>query len=113
MTKQIGGNTELTELEITAPPWIDQDLTIYDVDAIIQGGCASGAYMPAVTYCKARETMKEHGDDVLQYIQDSYGELPQPKDTESWSGIAVHYLSIAVELFASSLEDELSNYPRE
>lgn len=88
----------------TQPAWITQPLSPCDVAAINQGGCASGAYMPAVTYHQARDTMNEHGDDVLQYIQDNYGELPKPADDESWSGIAVFYLSIAVELFASSLE---------
>jgi hypothetical protein len=65
--------------------------------------------MPAVTYHQARETMNEHGDDVLQYIQDSLDELPKPRDDESWSGIAVFYLSYAVELWASGIEtDRLS-----
>jgi len=32
------------------PAWIVNELTPYDLAAINQGGCASGAYMPAVTY---------------------------------------------------------------
>ena len=100
---------ELNELiDDTTPCFVESGLERYDIEAIQQGGCASGAYMPAVTYCKARQTMAEHGDDVLQYIQDSYGELPKPNDDESWSGIAVHYLSVAVELWASSFDlDEI------
>lgn len=97
----------VTSLDIDVPAWIDQDITGCDVAAIVQGGCASGAYMPAVTYYQARETMSEHGDDVLQYIQDSYGEIPKVRDDESWSGIAVFYLSVAVELWASSVEAEI------
>jgi hypothetical protein len=94
---------------VSVPDYIDSDITAADVAAIIQGGCASGAYMPAVTYHEARETMNEHGDRVLQDIEDSYGEIPQPKEGESWSGIAVFYLSVAVELWASSVEDELTD----
>lgn len=84
------------------PDWITEELTPYDLAAINQGGCASGAYMPAVTYHAARNTMAEHGDDVLQFIEDALGELPAVPDGESWSGIACFYLSYAVELFASA-----------
>ena len=90
--------------EFNQPDWLEYPLSPYDVAAINQGGCASGSYMPAVTYHKAIEMMSEHGNDVLQYIEDNYGEIPQPKQGESWSGVAVFYLSVAVELFASSLE---------
>jgi hypothetical protein len=96
----------ITELDINVPAWIEQDITGTDVAAICQGGCASGAYMPAVTYHSALTTMGEHGDDVLQFIEDSLGELPAPPDSVSWSGLACHYLSTAVELWASSVEDE-------
>ena len=50
---KVNGETEVRTLNIQVPEWIDQDLTIYDVDSIIQGGCASGAYMPAVIYHEA------------------------------------------------------------
>ena len=94
--------------DITLPSFIPS-LTCNEVIAIVQGGCASGAYMPAVTYHEAIETMSEHGNDVLQFIEDSLGELPQPNSGESWSGMAVFYLSVAVELFASSVEQELTD----
>ena len=87
------------------PEWITQDLSPCDIAAINQGGCASGAYMPAVTYYTASQTMAKHGDDVLQYIQDNLGELPKPNNDESWSGMACFYLSYAVELFCMSHED--------
>jgi hypothetical protein len=86
------------------PDWITQELDLADMQAIQQGGCASGAYMPAVTYHQALQTMEEHGDDVLQYIEDTLGELPQPDKGESWSGLAVFYLSYAVELWASQFD---------
>lgn len=105
--------TEIEGLEISVPEWIDQDISPCDVASIIQGGCASGAYMPAVTYHSARETMNEHGDDVLQYIEDAMGELPAPKAGESWSGMACFYLSCAVELWAASVEGELESFESE
>jgi hypothetical protein len=102
------------ETDITVPDWIESDISPYDVAAITQGGCASGAYMPAVTYYQARETMNEHGNDVLQFIEDNYGdELPQPQKGESWPGIAVFYLSVAVELWANMASDELEGLPEE
>jgi len=86
------------------PEWITQDLTPYDIAAINQGGCASGAYMPAVTYYDASQTMAEHGDDVLDYIDECMGEDVSPPPGTSWSGIAVYYLSLAVELWCSANE---------
>jgi hypothetical protein len=100
----------ITKLDagINIPTWIDQNITPSDVAAICQGGCASGAYMPAVTYHQAIETMSNHGDDVLQFIEDcDCGELPHPGDNQSWSGMATFYLSYAVELWASSVEEAL------
>lgn len=94
------------------PPWIEPDITPNDVAAIVQGGCASGAYMPAVTYHQALETMGEHGDDVLQYIDDAgLGEVLDAEQivSNSWAGIAVYFLSVAVEAWARSVEDELSD----
>ena len=98
---------EITDL-VDVPEFIEQDITASQVAAIIQGGCASGAYMPAVTYHAARETMNEHGDDVLQFIEDAYGEIPKLPETTSWSSVAVFYMSVAVELWASGVEDELT-----
>jgi hypothetical protein len=93
---------------VDIPTFINNNLTGSDVAAINQGGCASGAYMPAVTYHQARETMNEHGDDVLQFIEDHLGGgLYAPPQGSSWSGHAVHYVSLAVELWASGIEDEL------
>ena len=101
---------------ITVPAWIDDEYfsekalsdssrechegEVSTLRSIVQGGCGSGAYMPAVTYYKAKQTMAEHGDEVLDYIVDAYGELPAIPDDASWSGIACHYLSVAVELWA-------------
>jgi hypothetical protein len=100
-------------LDCNIPEWIDQEISPYDIASICQGGCASGAYMPAVTYHTALQIMNDHGDDVLQYIDDQLGELPQPKRDESWSGIAVFFLSYAVELWASAMQSELEDFEPE
>lgn len=92
---------------VDVPDWIESDITCYDIAGICEGGCASGSYMPAVTYCDALKTMADHGDDVLDYIENALGEIPAPKTGESWSGMAVHYLSTAVELWASSVAEEI------
>ena len=93
---------------LEVPAWIDPKITAANIASIIQGGCASGAYMPAVTYYEASQTMAAHGDDVLQFIEDAYGEVPSPPSNSSWSGHACFFLSTAVELWASSIEDELT-----
>lgn len=98
---------EVQSLGIDVQPWIDWDITVGAVAAIIQGGCASGAYMPAVTYHQANNTMHDYGDDVLEFIEEAYGELPEPPPGTSWSGRSCHFLSIAVELWATGVEDEI------
>ena len=105
--------TELDEMNETIedarPAWIEP-VEVYDIASIQQGGCASGAYMPAVTYHTAKETMNEYGNDVLQYIEDQLGEIPQPDSGESWSGMAVFYLSYAVELWAGQFDVDNIEY---
>ena len=100
-------DTRIIDYGIDVPDWIEQDVTAGDVAAIMEGGCASAAYMPAVTYHRASATMADHGDDVLEYITDHCGELPAPHDGESWLGIAVHYLALAVELWVDAIADEV------
>ena len=63
--------------------------------------------MPAVTYYDAAQTMAAHGDEVLDYIQEGFGELPTPPSDISWNRLACHYLSCAVELWAGSVEEDL------
>jgi hypothetical protein len=91
-------------LGVSIPAWIDQEIGVSTVASIVQGGCDSGAYMPAVTYWQAKETMGNFGDAVLSYIESITGELPSPFDkyeSVSWGGMAVFYLSDAVELWAT------------
>ena len=90
-------------LGVDVPAWIDADISPSTIASICQGGCASGAYMPAVTYWRAIATMADHGDDVLQYIDDVLGEMPRIRAGESWGGICCTFLSCAVELWASDM----------
>ena len=94
-------------LGITQPDWIEYDLTAMGIASICNGGCASGSYMPAVTYYKAVNTMADYGDDVLQYIDDVLGEMPRIPLGESWGGICCLFLSLAVELWAGDVMGQL------
>lgn len=100
---------------IDVPGWIEPDITAHDVAAILQGGCESGAYMPAVTYHQALDTMRQHGDEVFDHLESAMGEIPQAtgRHAESWSGLACFYLSCAVEIWASAIEDELTESIRD
>lgn len=106
MTNEQIWNSDATVAEtlgVIVPHWIDQDICISTVASIVQGGCNSGAYMPAVVYYRANKTMAEFGDDVLDYIENYFGELPAVPKNESWSGLACFYLSFAVELWAGDM----------
>lgn len=103
MTSEQIWNSDATVAEtlgVIIPGWIDQDICVSTVASIVQGGCNSGAYMPAVTYHRAIFTMANFGDDVFEYIENYFGELPAAPEIESWSGLACFYLSFAVELWA-------------
>jgi hypothetical protein len=97
----------VTDLGISIPEWMD-DVSPYDMTAIYEGGCASGAYMPAVTYHTANAVMAEHGDDVLDYLSAELGSIPAPPDDSSWAGMAVFFLSYAVEVWVSHTIDEVA-----
>jgi hypothetical protein len=103
---------DIPGLDIDVPDWIVPDISPNDVAAIVQGGCASGAYMPAVTYYDALKTMAEHGDEVLDYIEGAAGELPDISG-QGWSQMATTYLSCAVEIWACGIEGTLEDYEPE
>ncbi len=81
------------------PAWVDPEIDTGTLEAIQKGGCASGAYMAAVTYTDAVATMSQHGDEVFEYLADIFGEIPRC-EAISWSHLAVHYLSTAVDIWA-------------
>ena len=109
--------------DLDVPEWVDVEYVTCagkldrDVIApIVEGGCMSGAYMPACWYSVARETMAEHGDDVLSYLWEHYGEVPEaPKDDTcpSWSNLCCFYLQCAVECWAAGALDQIDEEDEE
>jgi len=100
---QMWDNDEPVQSAVPVPPWIEADISPATIAAIVQGGCESGSYMPAVTYCEALDTMSKHGDQVFDYLADHLiGKLLVMEDLEnmSWGGLACRFLSHAVELWA-------------
>ncbi len=100
-------------LNVKVPNWIEQDILVCTIASICNGGCASGSYMPAVTYWQANEIMAEYGDDVMDYIVEVTGELPSVPKFESWRGMACLFLSCAVELWASDIMGQLEDMESE
>ena len=70
--------------------------SVEELSSIIQCGCASNAHA-SVYYYGAGKCMAEHGDDVLEYLENSYGEIPAPREGSSWNSLASDYLSAAIE----------------
>jgi hypothetical protein len=99
--------TPVRELGIDVPKWIDQDINPGTIAAICQGGCESGAYMPAVTYFEASKTMYHHGDAILEFIEEAWGEVPTIEAGQSWCAYDTVLVSKAVELWASAAYSEL------
>lgn len=95
---------------VEVPRWIDQDITVSDV-AAREYACASGAYMPSVEYATALNIMNEHGDEIMDFLDETIGsgEILQGAVQEdvSWAGLAVRFVSAAVELWAVQVQDEL------
>jgi hypothetical protein len=92
---------------LDVPRWVESDITCLDVAAVCQGGCASGAYMPAVTYWQAMATMNEHSDAIERYLDDSGMDILESIAYDHWAGVACTVVSSAVELWCSSIEEEL------
>ena len=118
------GEQYIQENDVEIPAWIDEEcfldklypgekvVWVCSIKDLCQGGCASGQYMPAVTYYQAIQTMSDHGDEVLAYIYEQLGEVPGidfATTYPGWGNIAVHYLSLAVELWAHGVLTEIEN----
>ncbi len=89
------------------PAWIDLSISPQQIAAIVQGGCASGAYMPACWYDDARDTMSRHGDEVLDFIRQVSDDLPAPPNDASWAQMASIYLATAVDSWARLNADDI------
>lgn len=94
------------ELPLTddIPRWITQlSWTGQEVKDLAEYGCGKCCYRPAVINCEALKTMGEYGDDVLEYLEEMGAASTDDLAGFSWSGMAVEYLSTAVETWASSV----------
>lgn len=101
----------LTEVIKNAPAFVRE--FEWDVDTIrylAYDGVDSGVFMSTVTYHEAKEFMAEWGDEVIEWLYESYGEALNVSKVESWSYLAVYFMSLAFETWAvsvlSQLEDE-------
>jgi hypothetical protein len=102
-----GSNVPVSALDEDVPAWVGE-MSVSQAMAVYQGGCASGAYMPAVTYATALEVMNEHGNDVLAYIEDAgYEDESFSFEGKSWAGIAVAFLSTAVDNYCNGMISDL------
>lgn len=70
--------------------------SVSELIAIYQGGCASGACMPAVTYATALECMFKHYDSVESQIG-YMGEITFNITEKTFSSFCVNLCSMAVE----------------
>lgn len=75
------------------------------IQAVNQGGCASGAFMPAVTYYTAAKIMGEFGDDILEYLEDCYGNVAPLERGTSWGSYCCQLVSDAVELWCAQFSE--------
>ena len=113
----------VVEAHVSMPMWIDKDSVPDDVEEFVAwcrdvtySGCASGVYMPAVTYFVAVRTMEQHADDLLDYIDQQTGDVAYyfstylGTNTPSWSGLASHLLSCGVEIWAASWESRFEEF---
>ena len=76
-----------------------------DAQAILQGGCASGAYMPAVTYQTAQAILNQYSDSIEAVFEEfGYGERQITWDIteDTFAGFCVKVVSMAVELWVGS-----------
>ena len=103
--------TEYEFIEANLPAWIEPDSfeDLIDLRDLQHGGCASGCYMPAVTYRKALATMAEYGDDIFDYIENSCLSVQDCAGSDGWAQMACNLVSAAVELWASEMIDRLEN----
>ena len=91
---------------IEPPHWVSETISTLDVAVIIEWGCASGTYPPAVSYTQAIETMNAYGDEIFEFIKDNQ-EVPRFEIT-SWEAGAVKIVSAAVELWCDNVAGELA-----
>ena len=83
-----------------------------DAQAILQGGCENGAYMPAVTYNTAQSIMNQYSDNIEAVFEEfGYGahKMTWYITEEPFASFCVKVVSRAVELWVSQFAEELEN----
>ena len=96
-----------SELGIEPPGWISETISTLDVGGIVEVGCGSGTYPPAVNHAQALETMNAYGDEIFEFIKDNQWEVPHFVIV-SWKAGAVEIVSTAVEMWCNNVADELA-----
>ena len=82
--------------------------SVEELASIIEGGCESGAYMPAVTYDTALECMTKHYDSIEEQISLTQGDEAKftfNPASDSFAGFCVQLCSFAVESWAQSYSE--------
>lgn len=100
----------VAEILGNVPNFLNSDtfgiITPYDVAGILQGGCASGSWMPAVTYGTATGILLEHESEVLDLIE-GYGAFTFDPENESLGGFHCKLVSCGVEIWCAGVEEKL------
>lgn len=89
------------------PKFLEYMGEIEDVAELISiygGGCASGAYMPAVTYYKAKQCLFEHEESLLAQIE-HFETIEWNLEQETLGGIAAKICSMAVEDYVQQFSE--------
>jgi len=81
--------------------------SISELQAIIQGGCESGAYMPAVTYANALDAMGKHSTDIEFWASQTIEEIVFNPSEDTFSGLATKLCSAAVENWVNQFFSDL------
>lgn len=100
-----------TAADYGQPTWLPEPITYYQLASMLayeadhgneprHEPLEGGSYVPAVTYHIADQVMRDHGDDILDYLWKNGG-IPVPYMRKlAWAQLPVFYLSRAVLVFA-------------
>ena len=86
-----------------------QPLSGTDIAAVIQGGCASGAWMPAVTYWQSAEILQKYEDEILELLAHAGVDMAmlisaEQDNRESYRDLGCKLVSAAVEIWCCRFE---------
>ena len=90
---------------VEIPEWLDQEISLEECLSINESGCGGAAYRPAIIDAEALETMAKHGDEIFEYLIETFGALPEIV-SDSWRQMATDYVSAAVEVWCSQFYED-------